>query len=84
MANDTNRPDVSSLRISVRSPKRHPRQLHQQEQDKMKVIMSSNEMLKHAAVLRALANRFEQAGEAKLARKVARTKATIRRNAASR
>ena len=50
----------------------------------MKVIMSSNEMLKHAAVLRALANRFEQAGEAKLARKVARTKATIRRNAASR
>ena len=50
----------------------------------MKVTMSSSEMLKHAAELRAMADRFEQAGKAKLARKVARTKATVRRNAASR
>jgi hypothetical protein len=45
----------------------------------MKMIMSSTEMRKHAAKLRAMAERFEQAGNAKLARKVARTKATIRR-----
>jgi hypothetical protein len=50
----------------------------------MKVIMSSSEMLRLAAQLRAIADRLEQAGNAKLARKVARTKATIRRNAASR
>lgn len=50
----------------------------------MKLIMSSTEMRKLAIKLHAIADRLDQAGKAKLERKVARTKATIRRNASNR
>jgi hypothetical protein len=71
--------DVSPLRISG-AQHEAPSRIFTNNRSKLKVklIMSSNEMLKHAGMLRAIADRFEQAAKAKLARKIVRPNKTVR------